>query len=209
MESFKIVIKQSHLRAVARAMAIKDVRSYLCGVLIESNGAEIRIIATDGCRIHGVIVETQHMQHTPVSFIIPSALVKQLINAKPVKQDTVLVINYDQVTKGISAALPDGVSISNTAIDGTFPTYRRIFEKSLKKNPSHYNPDYLVDLSASIKDYLGLSKSDINVHAITPHGGNIGTFLIDGFFAAVMPIRSDKVIHSEDSRIARVTREMC
>lgn len=189
-----ITINQNHLKAVARAMATKDIRYYLNGVLVEFNGAELRLVATDGHRLHGVRVEFGGLVVDPVSFIVPAAMVQRMIKAKPVLRGSTardIELYFDAETKRIEAALPDGSSILDTAIDGTFPDYRRLFDFDVgEPSIAHYNPQYLLDLELSMLDYLGLSKTKTSGHAITQRGESLGVVSFDGFFAGVMPIRS-------------------
>ena len=75
-------INQKDLRAVSLAMAVKDIRYYLQGVYIEANGAETRLIATDGHRLHMVIQEESGPVVEPVTFIMPADMVKKCLTAK-------------------------------------------------------------------------------------------------------------------------------
>ena len=62
-------VLQKDLKAISLAMAVKDIRYYLQGVLFESNGAFTRLVATDGHRLHMVQTEdaTKGIE-APVSF---------------------------------------------------------------------------------------------------------------------------------------------
>lgn len=189
----KTTINQNHLKSVARAMATKDIRHYLNGVLVEYNGADLRLVATDGHRLHGVRVELGGLVVEPVSFIIPAAMVQRIIKAKAPRGSSraTVALYFDPETKRIEAALPDGSSILDTAIDGVFPDYRRLFDFDVGEPAlAHYNPQYLLDLELSMLDYLGLSKTEASGHAITQRGEGLGVVSFDGFFAGVMPIRS-------------------
>lgn len=186
-------INQNHLKAVARAMATKDIRYYLNGVLVEFNGAELRLVATDGHRLHGVRVELGGLVVDPVSFIVPAAMVQRMIKAKAPRGSSRATVElyFDPETKRIEAALPDGSSILDTAIDGVFPDYRRLFDFDVNEPAlAHYNPQYLLDLELSMLDYLGKPKTSASGYAITQRGESLGVVSFDGFFAGVMPIRS-------------------
>ena len=52
MHSLKVKI--SDIRAVSFAMAKKDLRFVLNGMLVETNGADVRLVCCDGHRLHGV-----------------------------------------------------------------------------------------------------------------------------------------------------------
>lgn len=67
-----IIIPQHAIHAVSFAMGNKDIRYYLNGMLIEHNGAETRMIATNGHRLHAALTDGlrtvwESRQHCPRS----------------------------------------------------------------------------------------------------------------------------------------------
>jgi DNA polymerase-3 subunit beta len=191
MNSFEI--NQKDLKAVSHAMATNDIRYYLNGVLIEHNGAETRIVATDGHRMHMVIQENKGLVVAPVEFIIPADMVKKCITAKASRQDKSpkIVINYDNGK--ISARLPDGSEIVQFATDGKFPDYRRIIPQLDGSAPeiSVFNNDYVADAIKGFCDYAEIRGKTKPSIGLRPRGNSSGVLCVDNYLAVVMPLRGE------------------
>jgi len=191
MNSFEI--NQKDLRAVSHAMATNDIRYYLKGVLIEHNGAETRIVATDGHRMHMVIQENEGQVVAPVEFIIPADMVKKCITAKAPRQDKSpkIVIAYDNGK--ISARLPDGSEIVQFATDGKFPDYRRIIPQLDGSAPeiSVFNNDYVSDAIKGFCDYAEIKGKTKPSIGLRPRGNSSGVLCVDNYLAVVMPMRGE------------------
>lgn len=192
-------VLQKDLKAVSLAMAVKDIRYYLQGVLFESNGAFTRLVATDGHRLHMIQTEdaTEAIE-APVSFIMPSDMVKNCLKAKPPRgvNDPYIGVHVNEKGK-IEANLPDGSTLVSQAIDGSFPDYCRIvdgcFNHSGNSEPeiAVYNPDYVSDATKAMKIYMGLSEKGILTTGIRPRGESVGILAYDNFAAFIMPLRGD------------------
>lgn len=182
-------IQQKNLKAVSHAMAIGDRRYWLNGVLIEFNGAENRLVATDGHRLHMVIEDLTGLVTEPVGFIMPADMVKTCIKAKGHSGE----INLTYDAGKIEARLPDGSSIISMAIDGKFPDYARVIpaESTLNPEPAVFQPSYLVDADKGLRDFLELKKSQTPSVGITPRGNSTAVLSVTGFTAIVMPIRAE------------------
>jgi DNA polymerase-3 subunit beta len=191
MTSFEI--NQKDLKAVSHAMATNDIRYYLNGVLIEHNGAETRIVATDGHRMHMVIQENKGLVVAPVEFIIPADMVKKCITAKASRQDKSpkIVITYDNGK--ISARLPDGSEIVQFATDGKFPDYRRIIPQLDGSAPeiSVFNIDYVADAIKGFCDYAEIKGKTKPSIGLRPRGNSSGVLCVDNYLAVVMPMRGE------------------
>ena len=188
-----IDINQKDLKAVSYAMAQKDIRYYLQGVYIEANGAETRLVSTDGHRLHMVIQEQSGAVVEPVSFIMPADMVKKCLTVKASKADTrpKILITYDQGK--ISARLPDGSEIVQFALDGKFPDYRRIIPAldGGAPEPSIFNPDYVSDAVRGWCDYAEIRKSSPPTIGIRPRGASAGVLCLENYLAVVMPLRGE------------------
>lgn len=191
MNSFEI--NQKDLKAVSHAMATNDIRYYLNGVLIEHNGAETRLVTTDGHRMHMVIQENKGLVVAPVEFIIPADMVKKCITAKASRQDKSpkIVINYDNGK--ISARLPDGSEIVQFATDGKFPDYRRIIPQLDGSAPeiSVFNNDYVADAIKGFCDYAEIKGKTKPSIGLRPRGNSSGVLCVDNYLAVVMPLRGE------------------
>lgn len=188
-----IDINQKDLKAVSYAMAQKDIRYYLQGVYIEANGAETRLVATDGHRLHMVIQEQGGAVIDPISFIMPADMVKKCLAVKASKADKYpkILITYDQGK--ISARLPDGSEIVQFATDGKFPDYRRIIPAldGGAPEPCIFNPDYVSDAVRGWCDYAEIRKSSPPTIGIRPRGASAGVLCLENYLAVVMPLRGD------------------
>jgi DNA polymerase-3 subunit beta len=191
MTSFEI--NQKDLRAVSHAMATNDIRYYLNGVFIEHNGAETRLVTTDGHRMHMVIQENKGLVVAPVEFIIPADMVKKCITAKASRQDKApkIVITYDNGK--ISARLPDGSEIVQFATDGKFPDYRRIIPQLDGSAPeiSVFNNDYVADAIKGFCDYAEIRGKTKPSIGLRPRGNSSGVLCVDNYLAVVMPMRGE------------------
>ncbi len=200
----KFTVQQKNLKAVALAMATTDIRYYLNGVKLEFNGQEARLIATDGHRLHMVIEDRGGELNEPVSFIVPADMVKACCKAKAPKGRQIVEIEFSIDGQRIEAALPDGSTISNTALDGRFPDYCRVIpgESSYECSPSFYNPDYIVDAVQGLREYLEIGKKSFPAVGFAQRGSASGVLSVPGFTAIVMPMRADAT-RSADLRMTR------
>ena len=118
-------IPRNALKAVSLAMANRDVRKYLNGMLIQCSGRTVRLVATDGNRLH-MIDLPQEVPCPPLveGVIIPRALIEwALKNSKPGQS---VQITTDGATVTIAAG---GASMSGAAVDGRYPDYDRILPR--------------------------------------------------------------------------------
>lgn len=188
-------IEQKNLKAVSLAMAVKDIRYYLQGVLIESNGLETRLVATDGHRLHAVIQESDQPMREPESFIMPLDMVKKCVSAKAPKQDRspLVLIDYDPKSGKVEARLPDGSSIVYQATDGRFPDYTRIIPRDIPETPEAavFNPEYVAD---AVKGYCLFAEHSGKTPpsiGLRPNGSACGFLSAGGFTAIIMPMRAE------------------
>ena len=193
-----ITVPQSAIKAVSYAMAVKDIRYYLNGMLLQHNGQETRLIATDGHRLHAGIVKHKGGELLPeiVQAIIPDALVKTMLKAKAkaskhVTKEIVITIEGDN----INADLFDGTSVSAKAIDGKFPDYSRVIPDKFSGEAAQFNPTYLADAEAGAQAWGDMK----NIKPTFNHNGTSSGFLaIDGFVAVVMTCRANSGMSAPD-----------
>ncbi len=189
--SITITIKQKDLLAVSYAMAVKDIRYYLNSVCIETNGAETRIVATDGHRIHVVHHDTDGLiEREPKEYILPDTFVKNCLKAKGLrKTDPLIEFTFDG--ERVSALLPDGTEAIANLVEGKFPDWRRVcvIDPSVPQEAASYNYDYLIDLYKGVKAYTGV-KDPYGVPFIQ-RGNNGGYLQVGAFFGLVMPRRAN------------------
>lgn len=190
-------IPQSAIKAVAYAMAVKDIRYYLNGMLMQHNGQETRLIATDGHRLHACIVRHKDVELLPevVEAIMPDSLVKTILKAKPGRYGSKEITITIDGTR-IQVDLFDGTSASATAIDGKFPEYQRVIPTEFSGLVAQYNPEYLLDAKLGAQAWHGNNKS---TYCFCHNGDSAGGIALDGFVAIVMPRRADATLNAPDA----------
>jgi len=188
-----IVIYQSELKAVARAMAIKDIRHYLNGVMIETNGADFRLVATDGHRIHIVTGKSGDMPTQEVTqYILPDTIVKTIIKARAPRSHAAPMVCLTLADGKVSARLPDGTESIALLVEGKYPDYRRIYPAEIGEViPATLNPEYALDAYDSLRDYMRTSKTMPPRIGIATRGDSVAILSHEGFAALIMPIRSE------------------
>lgn len=190
-------IPQHAIKAVAYAMAVKDIRYYLNGMLIQHNGQETRLIATDGHRLHACIVRHKNAELLPevVEAIIPASLVKTILKAKPGRYGSKEIAFTIDGTR-IQADLFDGTSASATAIAGKFTDYHRVIPTEFSGVVAQYNPEYLLDAELGAQAWLESGKA---TPCFCHNGDSAGGIALDGFVAIVMPRRADATLNAPDA----------
>lgn len=170
----QISIPRRLLAAVSRAMAEKDVRYYLHGLLVEVAGFEVRLVATNGhiAAAARFTIDTASM----LSAIMPYAAIKHAIATKA---DTV-VLELDSSCKYSLAGL------AFSPVEGKFPDYRRIFPSRVTGAAAPgFAPEYIAAFAKAGKD-LGSRNGPI-----LRQNGSSGTVVhfynIDDFVGVLMP----------------------
>jgi len=148
-----IQIEQAMLKAVALAAAVKDIRYYLNGVLVEVQGGRTWLVGTDGNRMHvgqGLVVTSDDAK-----IVIPTAVVKQAC----AKKATILHLTIESPTK---AKLDD---VEFTPVEGVFPDWRRVLPRQNLIQPEYTSlkPHHLYDFSRGCKE-LGVREPSVTMH---------------------------------------------
>lgn len=115
--------------AVQFSMANQDVRYYLNGMLLETEGEQLRTVATDG---HRLAVSTRNLTQdmgTTQSVIVPR---KGVLELAKLISDSDELLHVQIGTNNLRINLPD-FTFTTKLIDGRFPDYRRVFPKNADK----------------------------------------------------------------------------
>jgi DNA polymerase-3 subunit beta len=182
-----ITLKIKDIKAVSHAMGNKDLRYYINAMLVEHNGIETRLAATDGHRMHLVRVEHDNaLVSEPVKYIIPREFVMQLLKAKFPKafNEVILTFSCDKV----SAALPNGNEIVSKLVDGMFPDYCRVIPSSLSGEDSYLKPEYILDAANGLIDY---SENKTLTIKIKHNGEGVAVLAYGNYLALIMPVKAD------------------
>lgn len=122
------IVKQL-IDAVQFSMANQDVRYYLNGMLLETEGECLRAVATDG---HRLAVSTRPVGQNMgmvQSVIVPR---KGVLELAKLISDNDEPVHVQIGTNNLRVNLPD-FTFTTKLIDGRFPDYRRVFPKNPDK----------------------------------------------------------------------------
>lgn len=194
----QITIQQNELKAVSYAMAVKDIRHYLNGMKVETNGIETRLICCDGHRLNACILPKsgEELLDNVLEFIVPSSLVKAMLKAKSSSRSYKPVFGIEFDGEFITVAMPDGSSLRDKAIDGKFPDYIRVIPVEFSGEAAQYNPEYLLDADLAARAWLNHKTA---TPAFSHNGDSSGGIAIDGFVAIVMPRRVETTLNAPDA----------
>lgn len=117
------------LALVQFAMAQQDIRYYLNGLLLVTEGKEIRVVATDGHRLSYAVTElTTSQDKTEV--ILPRKAILELARQLSDNDDPLNVaIHANQVRFRFG-----DVDLTTKVIDGKFPDYQRVIPSNYEKS---------------------------------------------------------------------------
>lgn len=119
------VIAQSVLakmmKQVEFAMAQQDVRYYLNGMLVEMDGDQLTLVATDGHRLAKASTTLAQAQTEKTQLIVPRRTVNELLKALNDNGDVTLGLAKNYLTLNL-----DNLSMKVKLIEGKFPEYQRV-----------------------------------------------------------------------------------
>lgn len=154
------------LRGAMKCAAVKDVRYYLQGVLLERCDGELYVVSTDGSRMFiANIRHTECAEQGNWSLIIPSELVKTSLKAF----SKAAFINLHGDLSGAGPAHHIELRIGDTAfggksVDGRYPDWRRITpapDAELDKEMTNYDPALLLSCHEALAEHNGVAKGKL------------------------------------------------
>jgi DNA polymerase-3 subunit beta len=117
------------LQQVQFAMAQQDIRFYLNGVLMQSDGDKTRFVATDGHRLSYVSAEGLRQGEDRTEVILPRKTVQELLKLLDDSEDPVrLLLSSNQAQFEF-----DDMLLVSKVIDHKFPDYERVIPKGHEK----------------------------------------------------------------------------
>lgn len=119
---------------VQYAMAVQDIRYYLNGLLLQTDGNEVRLIATDGHRL-AFATSTIEQALPKAEVILPRKTIVELY--KQLNENSTADVHIELLANQARLSLAATVMISKV-VDGKFPDYTRVI-------PSDNNKLFLVD----------------------------------------------------------------
>lgn len=117
----------AQLARVSHAMGVNDVRYYLNGLLIELEGNELRLVATDGHRLAKSIVAVTN--EAKVSCILPRKMVQEIGRCfgRSGKLSLSISDNHFEVRS-------HSERLTSKVLEGKFPDYGRVIPKATSKS---------------------------------------------------------------------------
>ena len=126
------------LGLVQFAMAVQDIRYYLNGVLLSTDGNTLRVVATDGHRLS----MCQYKLAEPVAkidAILPRKTVLELIKLLDESDDPVLLKMHQNQVKFTFA----GIEIVSKIVEGKFPDYTKVIPSGYSNHVSLKRAEFL------------------------------------------------------------------
>ncbi len=193
-------IPRTALKAVSLAMAKNDVRYYLNGMLLESSGDTVRLVATDGARLHMIDIEqSEPTAPLPDGVIIPRELVEWALknSTKRAPGITVRVVPTPPADDGkarppVITVTAGSASMSAPAVDGRFPDYLRVIPTDLSGETGQFNPTYVADAYAAVLELADLRKGQTCAPQLQHNGTGPALMTFGRFAAVIMPWRCGK-----------------
>ena len=181
----------SALRRVAPAISKEETRYYLMGVSLDFVDGHLVMVATDGHRLHKVVLHhVKRPEDWVEGCILPANLVKRVLAIRPLKSDGTVSISIDRSAVTVSLA---GTSLTDQLIDGTYPDWRPLMKHERPELYLAVNPDYMIALCQAVK--AGGARQAI-IRA-TPQQGDrqvlapVATSDNEGGEYLLMPMRAD------------------
>jgi DNA polymerase-3 subunit beta len=187
----KIYISRNKLKAAAYFSAVKDIRFYLNGILIESTPMQTRIVATDGHALFCAKDDAKDDNEGTFTGIVPNDTVKQILAWKaPYKTEAPVIFTTNDDIAGEHRAEWCGNTAVFKLLDGKFPEYARVVPTDVSGEASHFNPELLIRCKKAV-EALGTNKFGHFAFKQGGDGSAIAVFSSEAF-AVVMPMRGDK-----------------
>ena len=186
----QVTIPVRFLAAALHFVAVKDVRYYLHGVLIDPIGA---VVATDG---HVAVVCKLAPGTIPPDFpalVMPSAQVKEIVAAaKSFETITLEVTPATDKTAAHKVEVVGGFRVAPfLAIDGKFPDWTRIYPAVCNGEHASIDPNLFIRL-AKARAAMGVKSSESGVFTTYGNGQSVQVAkLADDVHALIMPLRAN------------------
>ena len=191
----KIYAQLNAIKAISHLSAVKDIRFYLKGILIEATKTHTTLVATDG-HVLGVYKneeENEIPQNKKYEFILPNDALKNL-KASFLKDELISIEFEPDETSEVNSVTIKSVSITLTTqtIDGKFPDFRRILPRETTNELGHYNFELLAKFIKVGKEF-GVKPHNIRLHQNGVRGAALTIDGIYNFLGVVMPMRNDSI----------------
>lgn len=195
------------LKFASHAMATKDMRYYLNGVLFEFRSTGLTLVGTDGHRMAYVEMLGEHgILGGDADIIVPAATVKLLLTAFKASSTANMIFAYAplpapegnaRIRHRLEVMGANAQTIHCEGVDGKFPDWRRVCKAEDKPNAVEQiavNSDYLAAASkacGALSDKYSAARLTFygNTGAIKATPGKVMNEGITFAAVVVMPMR--------------------
>ena len=185
----KITLNSYAFKALALTMSKEEVRYYLNGVHFCQEGGKAFFVSTDGHRM--LAYNMDHESDSPYDAIIPASLVTELGKLK----GSLVTLTF---TATEVKAEYDGVTRTESLIDGTYPQWKKLIPANVKEQVAAiYKAEYVGDLkkiATAIHAMYGkrLTKNSDNGYKIHQCGNDPAPVTFncsENWLGVIMPMR--------------------
>ena len=164
------------LHAMATLAAKKDIRYYLCGILVEWSATTTRIVATDGHKM-GIYNLPDQDNANSGSVIIPLEALTGL------KGDVIIGENTLTTSDSIKTFTP---------IEGRYPDYARVVPKEKASGiAGNFNVDYMAQFQKVAKMLGNKTDNAMFYHNGEREAAKVSVTSTVNFLGVIMPLRVD------------------
>lgn len=188
----KITLSRNGMRAALIFAAEKDIRYYLCGILLEATKTTTRVTATNGHvgAVHQSSAENEFDEgELSFSIIIPREVVKLIGKVSKKDSGLPLVLEPNGDDGFLIRDMASAIRLGFDPIIAKFPDLTKVIPKTANGEHAQYNPLY-VGLMGKAAVALGSNPWDVTFRH---NGDGAGLAIVGGapeFVAVVMPMRN-------------------
>lgn len=195
---YTVSIPADHIRALQLFCAEKDVRRYLCGMLLETGPNGAFIVACDGPSMAVSRVSSDPMPYYQI--ILPADTVSAMAKCKAPAVTVTMPETEGGWVNGtkriISVQIPGktggGLSLSAEELDGKYPDWRRVAQHTPGTELQFYDPRLIKQVDDAARIIKGTRKDTAAGHLSPGSNGGCGFAWLDDVGEAcawVMPMR--------------------
>lgn len=130
------------LKGVASSMAKDDVRTYLCGCLLELSEGHLRSVASNGHRLSICTIEGPWQGLTSRDFIVPRDAIKDLLGLLNVEKDEEQPVDLRLGAHHFGVEI-GGYRLVSGLLDGKYPNYKSIIPEPIQRKVQIDTPEVL------------------------------------------------------------------
>lgn len=175
-----ITVEKSIIQSLALFMATSDIRYYLCGINVQSQGKTVRLQATNGhcAAIHKILTENE----LEWDFTIPHNVISHLLKGKPLVKSS-----FIQITPS-SIGYCYNQQVNFEPLEGVYPDIAKVWPKDSELTNEHVqvNPDYYA-LLGKVGKFQGLESRNLITWAYKDRLA----FRVGDILGVIMGLRKD------------------